>query len=133
MKFYVASSFSNIANVRCVSQMLIDNGWIHTYDWTKNERAVTVNDLKQIGEKEKEAISESDLVIVMLPAGKGSHIELGIALGLNKRIILHSPTNEVNDFENTTTFYHLTEVEKFYGTVDELVEFVVGTEQKILN
>jgi hypothetical protein len=50
-----------------------------TYDWTQNSRAEDIPALREIGEKEKAAVMESDFVIILLPAGKGSHIELGIA------------------------------------------------------
>jgi nucleoside 2-deoxyribosyltransferase len=124
MKFYVASSFINIEQVRYVSGKLKSLGHIHTYDWTQNERASTLEDLKQIGKLEKDAVSKADFVVIILPGGKGSHIELGIALGLNKKIILYSPDQSIYNFTTTSTFYHLTEVEKFIGTLDELVEFL---------
>ncbi|WP_053368020.1 nucleoside 2-deoxyribosyltransferase [Bacillus sp. FJAT-27245] len=125
-KFYVASSFKNIDQVHEVSQLLIKKGYIQTYDWTKNERASTYEDLKEIGDQERNAVKEADLLIVLFPAGKGSHIELGIALGLGKKIFLYSPNGEVNNFETTSTFYHLPEVEKCLGTIEELVEMVEG-------
>ncbi|WP_044338902.1 nucleoside 2-deoxyribosyltransferase [Rossellomorea aquimaris] len=128
MKFYIGSSFKNIDQVRDVSDRLKRKGYTHTYDWTQNNRASTVEELKQIGEKEKQAIIESDVILVLLPGGKGSHVELGIALGLNKRVILFSPNNEVHDFAQTTTFYHLSEVEVCTGNVDELLEYVSTTE-----
>ncbi|MFJ7934923.1 nucleoside 2-deoxyribosyltransferase [Sporosarcina sp. NPDC096371] len=122
MKFYVASGFQNKEAVHFVSENLIEAGHIHTYDWTKNERASTLEELKAIGEEEKNAILASDVVIVLLPAGKGSHIELGIALGRGKKIFLYSADEKVNDFDTTTTFYHLQEVEQVIGTLDELVD-----------
>ncbi|MDY0394932.1 hypothetical protein RWE15_11425 [Virgibacillus halophilus] len=70
---------------------------------------------------------EADFIVVILPGGKGTHIELGIALGLEKRIFLYSPNEEVNNFETISTFYHLTEVEKCFGTLDELLEKVTTT------
>lgn len=120
-KFYVASSFKNIDTVRYVSNELINRGYIQTYDWTQNDRASSVRELKEIGQQERNAVLESDFIIVLLPAGKGSHIEFGIALGQGKRIYLYSQNDEVNKFEITSTFYHLSEVEKCIGTIDELI------------
>ncbi|WP_411955079.1 group-specific protein [Alkalibacillus sp. S2W] len=97
-KFYVASSFKNKDAVRLVSNELINKGFVQTYDWTKNERASTFEDLRDIGQKEKEAVMEADFIIVLLPAGKGSHIEFGIALGQGKRIYLYSSDESVNHF-----------------------------------
>ncbi|WBL17077.1 group-specific protein [Sutcliffiella sp. NC1] len=123
-KFYVASSFGNMEMVRYVSNEIVHRGYVQTYDWTKNERASTTEDLKRIGEEEKNAVMDADFVIVLLPAGKGSHIEFGIALGQGKRIYLYSQDGEVNNFETTSTFYHVPEVKICIGTVEELVETV---------
>lgn len=126
MKFYVASSFKNIDQVRYVCKKLKDKGFIHTYDWTQNECATTFTELEEIGLKEKNAVMEADFIVVLLPAGKGSHIELGIALGQGKKIYLFSPNEEVNNFATTSTFYHLPEVEKYFGTIDELINVVTS-------
>jgi nucleoside 2-deoxyribosyltransferase len=131
MKFYVASSLNNSEAVRTVSAKLKSKGFIHTYDWTQNERSLTIDQLREIGQKEKEAIIEADVVVVLLPAGKGSHIEFGIALGLGKKIYLYSLNEEVNNAETTSTFYHLPEVEKCIGTIDEMVD-IVSLNSKVL-
>lgn len=127
MKFYVASSFKNIESVRYVGKELIKRGYTLTYDWTKNTRASTIEDLKGIGQEEKDAVTESDFIIILLPAGKGSHIEMGIALGQNKQIFLYSPNEEVNNYATTSTFYHLSEVKKCLGTLDDLLNTVLKT------
>ncbi|MCZ8539765.1 group-specific protein [Psychrobacillus psychrodurans] len=124
MKFYIASSFKNIESVRYVSENLKNRGYIHTYDWTVNENVTTLKELKMIGEQEKTAVIEADFVVVLLPAGKGSHIELGIAIGNGKNIYLYSPNKEIDNIETTSTFYHLPEIEKYFGTLDELVEII---------
>lgn len=125
-KFYVASSLRNVNAVRYITNQLIDRGYLHTYDWTQNtntkqEQTPTLESLREIGEYEMKAVSESDLVIVLLPGGKGTHIEMGIALGLGKRIFLYSEEGAINNVETTSTFYHLPEVEKCFGTLDSLV------------
>jgi nucleoside 2-deoxyribosyltransferase len=129
MKFYLASSFRNIATVNNVANQLKTRGYIQTYDWTKNakakeEQTFTFEDLKDIGQKEKNAVLEADIVVVLLPGGKGTHIELGIALGQGKRIFLYSPDKAIDNFETTSTFYHLPEIEKCFGTIDELVDII---------
>ena len=124
MRFYIASSLRNIDQVRYVSEKLKNIGFIHTYDWTVNENVTTLEELRVIGEKEKNAVIEADIVLVLLPAGKGSHIELGIAIGNGKNIYLYSPNKEIDNMETTSTFYHLTDIEKCFGTLDELVEII---------
>ena len=128
--FYVASSFRNMDAVIYVTKQLVNKGYVHTYDWTKNadareENTLTFEDLKEIGQQEKNAVIESDFIVVILPGGKGTHIELGIALGLRKKIFLFSPDRAIDHVETTSTFYHLPEVEKCYGTLDELVDKII--------
>lgn len=128
-KFYVASSFKNVKSVHYVTSQLVAKGYIHTYDWTKNVNArkthtSTLEDLIEIGQHEMKAVMESDFIVVLLPGGKGTHIELGMALGHKKKIFLYSQDGAINNLENTSTFYHLPEVEKCYGTLDNLLEKV---------
>ncbi|WNQ11113.1 nucleoside 2-deoxyribosyltransferase [Paenibacillus aurantius] len=129
MKFYVASSFKNMESVQEVARRLQDRGYRQTYDWTVNQDVTTIEQLKDIGEKEKNAVMESDFIVVIIPAGKGSHVELGIALGLGKKVYLYSPNHEVNDLDTTSTFYHLSEVVKCCGGMDELVSRIVSENQ----
>lgn len=81
--------------------------------------------MKEIGFQEKNAVLDADFIIVLLPAGKGSHIEFGIALGQGKEVYLHSPNDDLNNFETTSTFYHLSNVKKSNGTIDELIDKVI--------
>lgn len=126
MKFYIASGLQNKEVVRDVANQLKEKGHIHTYDWTKNEHISTIEELREIGQKEKEAVLEADTVIVLLPGGKGTHIELGLALGQEKKIYLYSPTSDINQPHVTSTFYHLPEVEKVIGSIEELVNRVIS-------
>ncbi|MFD3449281.1 hypothetical protein ACFDTO_32415 [Microbacteriaceae bacterium 4G12] len=126
MKYYIASSFGNINTVREVEAHLNEKGFIQTYDWTKNERANTLKDLMEIGEQEKQAVQESDFLIVLSPAGKGSHIEFGIALGLGKPIYLYSTHTDILDFETTSTFYHVKGVHPYVGDLSAFIDFVLA-------
>ncbi|WP_042472662.1 hypothetical protein [Bacillus ndiopicus] len=123
-KFYIASSFQNINNVRHVSEAFITKGFHHTYDWTQNSRAASLEELRLIGNAEKEAVQQADFLVVLLPAGKGSHIEFGIALAENKNIYLHSPDENVYHMDYTSTFYHLDNVNIIVGTYEQLIEAV---------
>ncbi|MGL6220563.1 MAG: nucleoside 2-deoxyribosyltransferase [Lacrimispora sphenoides] len=131
MNFYIASSFKNVEQVREISNELKLKGYIHTYDWTQNEKASSLEKLATIGVKEKEAVMNSDFLVILLPAGKGSHIELGIALGLRKRIYIYSPTNEIYEYDKTSTFYHIEGVNKFVGSFDLFTQYLVEQENQI--
>lgn len=131
MKFYIASSFKNIDKVKYVAKILREKGFTHTYDWTLNENVTTLEELKVIGQKETNAVIEADFVVVLLPAGKGSHVELGIAIGNGKKIYLYSSNNEIDNLETTSTFYHLPGIEKCVGTLDELINMIDLNQTKV--
>ncbi|WP_342566653.1 nucleoside 2-deoxyribosyltransferase [Psychrobacillus sp. FSL K6-4046] len=125
VNFYIASSFQNVQQVRELAELLRDKGWKHTYDWTKHHKADSLDCLSEIGKKEMKAVGESDILIVLLPAGKGSHIEMGIALGLGKRVFLYSSTNSIYDFSQTSTFYHVDGVERYVGDFHSFAQYVI--------
>ncbi|MFJ7749277.1 hypothetical protein ACIQXM_04920 [Arthrobacter sp. NPDC097144] len=135
-RFYVASSFRNIVNVRYIAQTLESKGYVNTYDWTQNASAldgssVTLDNLSSIGQHELAAVIGADVVVVLLPGGKGTHVELGIAIAQGRRIILHSPAEVINNPGTTSTFYHLPEVEKCHGTLEDLITMILGREVSI--
>ena len=125
MKFYIASSFQNIKQVRELAELLKGKGWKHTYDWTDNLKAESYAHLAEIGKKEMNAVSESDLLIVILPAGKGSHIEMGIALSLEKSIYLFSTCKSAYNFDQTSTFYHVDGVNRYVGDLNSFSQYIL--------
>lgn len=42
-------------------------------------------------------MAEADVLIVLLPGGYGTHVEIGAALALEKRVILHAPNRKTLD------------------------------------
>lgn len=131
MNFYIASSFKNIEQVRKIANELTLRGYIHTYDWTQSEKAASLKQLAVIGTKEKQAVMNSDLFVMILPAGKGSHVELGLALSYEKRVYIYSPTSEIYEFDKTTTFYHIESVHKFVGSFDLFIQQLIEQERKL--
>lgn len=133
MKFYIASSLKNIENVRRVAEDLKARGFQHTYDWTTHSNVDTITKLCNIGQEEVSGVLAADVVIVMIPAGKGSHVELGIALGAGKKIYLYSLTNELNEIGKTCTFYHVDSVEQRIGSLENLINSVCLEYQTLLS
>lgn len=70
MKFYVASSFRNVDIVRSISEKLKQKGCSQTYDWTENEGVFTIEQLKEIGKLEMQAVLEADVMIMVYPGGQ---------------------------------------------------------------
>ena len=124
MHFYIGSRFANIERVRELRDTLLSQGHTHTYDWTTNDRATTLENLRAIGTSEFETIKASDFVIILLPAGNSSHIELGIALGAGVPVFVHDATNRFDDVETTSTFYHLNHVVQLTGPLEDVPQAI---------
>lgn len=128
MKFYIGSGMKNCELVNYYSKKLKENGWKQTYDWVKNVNDdVNIKDMIEYAKLEQQGIVDSDVVIILLPAGRGAHIELGMALALRKKIFLCSATKEEFSIENTVAFYELANIVKLIGTADENLKEIQNT------
>lgn len=123
MKFYIGSGLKNAKLVNEFSEKLQEIGWKHTYNWTENVKGnETIEDLIEYATVEQKAIKESDVVIIILPAGRGTHTELGMAIALNKKVYLYSNKKEEFDAENTVAFYNLPSIQKIFGDIDYAIK-----------
>lgn len=66
-----------------------------------------------------------DILVILLPAGKGSHTEFGIVLGLEKTFYLYSPNHHIYDYDQTSTFDHVKEVHRFVDEFEYLIEYLL--------
>jgi len=126
-QYYIASGLTNIEPVRALKKILDDAGWQHTYDWTVQQG----DTLADTGYAEMNAITVADVVIVLLPGGRGTHAALGAAVGqtvianalvdagiareVDRRIVIFSgtPSADFHTRETTSVFYHHPYVERF--------------------
>jgi nucleoside 2-deoxyribosyltransferase len=88
-KFYIASGLDNFGLVRQVAETLKAAGWTHTYDWTKHGSVAGLGEQAFVdcAKNEVEGVIAADVVIALLPGGRGTHVELGIALGLSDAFV----------------------------------------------
>lgn len=123
MKFYIGSGFKNAELVNEFSKKLQSHGWKHTFNWTKYiSEYETLEDLINYSELEQKGIEQADAVIIILPAGRGTHIELGMAIALNKKIYLYSNQKEEFDIENTVNFYQIPSIQRIVGDIDHAIK-----------
>ena len=125
MRFYISSKLDNCEQVKKLAGLLSLSGWEHTYDWTVHiaEKIIDVETLKSIGRMDCDGVKNADIVIVLTPEGRGTHVELGMALVLNKVVyICHEDDKYFRCDENTSAFYWHQNVNHFVGSVEELAE-----------
>lgn len=128
-KYYIASGLENAAAVRSLKAKLDAAGWIHTYDWTVHGSVQKEGSerIAEVAVAETRGVGSADVVIVLLPGGRGTHVELGMAIALADaacvpHIAIYSPDPDKDfGFGGTTcAFYHHPAVERF-SDMDEML------------
>lgn len=99
--FYIAGSIKDKRIAEWLSLILINNRFNmrSTYDWflhVKDNSAIPENEASSIIDTELDAVSRADLFVLVLPGGRGSHVEFGVALAAKKKIIIYNE-DSVND------------------------------------
>jgi len=134
MNFYIASRLKNIEQVRYMASILKDNDWTHTCDWTNFDVSSedNVDFFRAIGEKEYDGVKAADIVIVITPQGQGTHIELGMAIALGKKVyIYHIDDSYFKCDDNTCAFYWLPQVKQITGEMDTAIEVILQENKSI--
>lgn len=121
MKFYIAASLSEVALVRSVSNALRQHGWIHTYDWTLCCDDADLNDetMRELAEHEYNGVKDADIVLVLNPKGRGTHVELGLALAFEKTVYLYHQNDAFfRSLSDTVSFYWLPQLHTLSGNLE---------------
>lgn len=121
MRYYIATTLSNAAQHNYVRDRLAERGFACTYDWTVHG---SLQDepgrWDEVAEKELDGVIEADVVIVLLPGGKGTHVELGAALALEVPVFLLA---EAETPEREVIFHHHPGVTRYPSdALDLLIE-----------
>ncbi len=114
MKIYVASKFENKELVKEVQEELIREGHSITHDWSNESDAGKTgieleNYQARCAQQDFDGVKNADLVLLINHQGcKGTYTEFGIALALNKYVVIVKPelTNQV--------FFHLKHPHKIF-------------------
>jgi hypothetical protein len=108
MKYYIATSLSRMAAHNVVRDALSTLGHAISYDWTLhgNVKSISKERLREVAILDLDGISRADFVVVLLPGGKGTHVELGFAIASGKRVFLHTEDPAVFEVgPQTNAFY----------------------------
>lgn len=106
--FYVASGLENIEEARRVVALLTEAGLESAYDWTTHGPVWMhgARRVREVSVLELDGVARADVVIVRLPGGRGTHVELGAALALKKPVIIYAEIEEFKFNARCCAFYH---------------------------
>lgn len=130
MKFYIATSLSRISDHNVVRDQLFIFGHKITYDWTihGSVRDVSTEALSNVAKNEVNGILSSDFIVILLPGGRGTHTELGLAIASNKLVFINGPDHLFTTGKDTCAFYHLLQVKRIKC---DLVDLATNVEVNI--
>jgi len=123
MKYYIATSLLRMTAHNIVRDALKTIGYEITYDWTLHGsvKLVSKERLREVAVLEFDGVSEADFIIVLLPGGGGTHIELGFAIAKGIKVFLHS--EDPLAFElgpQTNAFYHHPDITQLHCPLAEV-------------
>lgn len=129
MNFYISSRLGNAKQVQYVAGRLKDGGWTHTCDWTRFDvpGREGAEGLREISRRECEGVRAADVVLVLTPLGRGTHVELGMAIALEKRVYLyHGDDAYFCCDDQTCAFYWLPQVKRLTGELDAAIDAILS-------
>jgi hypothetical protein len=88
LKFYIATRLERTGDHKALARELVQAGHAITYDWTVHGSVQGPQRIREVAQAELAGIKAADVVIVLLPGGRGTHAELGMALALGKPVII---------------------------------------------
>ena len=107
---YIATGLQNQARMREVRDILRYDGHTITFDWTEAEQKnFTTAQRKQTAMRERAGVRDADVVLVILPGGRGTHSAMGMALAWGKPILLLYPPESDDASSVACIFYSLVE------------------------
>ncbi len=132
MKFYLAGKLTNREAISQIVESLKRAGHTPSYDWTTHgSMQHDPGAWPKTADRELGGVQNADVVIVFLPAGRGTHVELGMALMIRKLthhtfkqkriIIVGTDAQLVEGYDYNCVFHFHDYIERF-ETVNELVE-----------
>lgn len=125
MKCYIATSLKRAKEHNHIRDALTAAGHTLTYDWTTHGsvKNISIEKLAQVGHNEMRGVLEADALIILLPGGKGTHVELGMGIALGKPIILHSECHRPFSLgEEICAFYCVDRVKQFHCPLSEFAQ-----------
>lgn len=124
-RMYLGSSIDNIEKTKLLIHSLGRHNWRITHDWTiqgviEQDHLLSAHAIAML-----HGVMRADVVGIILPGGRGTHVELGAAIATNKPCILFADNFELLKGKGTSgrvsCFYRHPLVHTV-GTQDEFIQ-----------
>jgi nucleoside 2-deoxyribosyltransferase len=103
--FYLSTRKDRLDRATALLEALTENGWTQTFAWS-DETSPSRRDYADIALAELEGVRQADVLIVLLPGGFGTHVEIGAALALGKRVVVHAPDRKTLETPYPCVFHY---------------------------
>lgn len=90
--FYIASGLPNAERVKSLRDKLVALDLRPSYDWTEHGYVLdkTLAIREKVAQSEIKGVLSADIVIVLHPGGRGTHVELGAAIAQAELAPIHA-------------------------------------------
>lgn len=104
-RFYLATRKDRSKQAEPLLEALKAQGWERTFEWTAQDETST-DGYGEVAQNELAGVRDADVLIVLLPGGFGTHVEIGAALALGKLVILHAPDRQTLETPYPCVFHY---------------------------
>src|SRR5262245_56615832 len=104
-RFYVSSRKDRSNQANALSEKLIARGWERTFTWNALNGEGPEGHAR-VALAELDGVSRADVLVVLLPGGFGTHVEIGAALALGKPVVLHAPDQKTLETPYRCVFHY---------------------------
>lgn len=121
-RFYFSTQIDRSSAATALLEALASQGWKRTYVWS--DGPVSPEKYGDVAAAELHGIQLADLVVVLLPGGYGTHVEIGAALAFGKPVILHAPDQGTLNTPYPCVFHYHPLIKLIVSEVVNLEEFI---------
>jgi nucleoside 2-deoxyribosyltransferase len=104
-RFFLSTRKDRSEEADALSIKLKAHGWERTFAWTDKDGADSEGHAA-IALAELKGVREADVLVVLLPGGYGTHVEIGAALALGKPVILLAPDRRTLETPYLCVFHY---------------------------
>jgi hypothetical protein len=104
-RYYLSTRKDRGDEAAFLIKALMAAGWERTYTWSDLGDAVP-EVFAEAAAAELGGVRDADVLVVLLPGGFGTHVEIGAALALDKPVILYSPDRKTLETPYPCIFHY---------------------------